>query len=452
MRRHASLFRLALVVFLTPGLCSPALAQSTEELIANLRSPVAKARREAAHELGERRQKEASEALQGAMRSETDPEVRSAVVIALGRIKDMAALPVMLAALQDGEVDVRRNAILALVMLYIEKDIDFILARRAGINLLNPFLSTYDNTVVDPDSTVDPRIPEALIKLVGRDPEDVGIPAIRALGVLHATSVVEALGQKMAATSGVRVEILRAFIKIGDPAAGKYLTRFLNDDDSKVRHQALTAAGVLRAKNTVPELLKIYRSDADEKTRKLAFEALGQIGDPATERVMIEALLSPSAEMRRFANEGLGRIMAVKETEQISGNRLKEKDASVKLAQAFVLYQLGRREYLQAITAELDSPRKEQASEYLLEIKPEDLYPFVNQGTNSQRKRVIEALGKTGSSGAISHLKPALRADDASLANAANLAIFRIQKRMSIPLKPAAEESDRQSRPKRVKP
>ncbi len=440
------------VALMLTGLGTETFAQTTDELLANLKSPIPKTRRDAARELGERRQKAGSRTLQEVVASDKTAEVRSAAIHALGRIKDMDALPVMLATLRDSDVDVRRETILALVMLYTEKDIDFILARRSGIRLLDPFLSTYESTVLDPVVTVDPRIPDGLVGLVGQDPDEVSIPAIRALGVLRAGQTVDALGRKLASAGGLRVEILRTFIKMGEPSAGRYVIAYLNDNDTRVRNQAHTAAGVLKTKDAVPELLRIFRSNADENTRKLSLEALARIADPKTEEVMIAALASPSAGLRRFANEGLARLENAKRVEMISSYRLKEKDASVRLAQAFALYRLGRREYIQAVAADLASGRKDQASEYLLESRPEDLYPLLDTGPAEQRRRVAESLGKIGSAGAIPPLRRLLNASDSELVNAANLAIYRIEQRVAPKPQGEKQDTERQRRPKKVVP
>jgi HEAT repeat protein len=417
-------------------------AQTTEELIANLRSPIVKTRVEAARKLGERRQREAAGPLAELIRKEASPEVKKEAVRSLGLIKVEDAIPAMLTALIDADKEVRQAAILGVVSLYIETNIDFITARRRGWNLFNPFLETYEATVVEPYTEVDARIIEGLVRVAKTDSDkDVRIAAVKALGVLRATSAIPQLGVLFAASDFLRVDILRTFIKLGDPSAGKYIIPFLGDDESDVRKQALTTIGILGVKEAVPKLIEVYNRPKDDETAKLALEALALIADPTAEEIFLQNLNHRLPDRRRFGNEGVARLAAKKHLERISRERIQEKDRSVQLAQAFALYKLGRAEFAEAVFQELESARKDQAYAYLLEIEPEDLFPFLHRGGLEARKRVIEALGHIGDQETIQQLKPLLTASDPTLVNAANLAIQRIERR---------EKSGPKTRPRRV--
>jgi HEAT repeat protein len=417
-------------------------AQTTEELIANLRSPIVKTRVEAARKLGERRQREAAEPLAEVVGKDSSPEVKKEAVRALGLIKVEETVPAMLTALSDADKDVRKAAILGVVSFYIETNIDFITARRRGWNILNPFLETYEATIVEPYTEVDSRIIEGLVRVAKTDSDqDVRVASVKALGVLRATSAIAQLGVLFAGSSFLRVDILRTFIKLGDPSAGKYIIPFLDDNESDVRKQALTTIGILGVKEAVPKLIEVYNRPKNEETAKLALEALALIADPAAEEIFLQNLNNKLPDRRRFGNEGLARLVAKKYIERISRERLQERDRSVQLAQAFALYKLGRTEFAEAVFQELESARKDQAYSYLLEIEPEDLFPFLHRGGLEARKRVIEALGHIGDQETIQQLKPLLTASDPTLVNAANLAIQRIERQ---------EKSGPKTRPKRV--
>ncbi|MCS6816458.1 MAG: HEAT repeat domain-containing protein [Blastocatellia bacterium] len=417
-------------ILLLVSLHSGGLAQTTEELIANLQSPLAKTRLEAARKLGERRQREAAEPLARVLRTDARADVRREAARALGLIKDEATIPALLAALADANRDVRRAAILALVSFYIETNIEFITAERRGWQILNPFLSTYEATLVEPETSVDERIIQGLLRVAQSD-GDLGVryAAIRALGVLRATTIVPQLGRLFVGHSALRVEILKTFMKLGDPSAGPYIIPFLNDSDAAVRKSALIAVGLLRVTEAVPKLIEVFERPRDEETARLALEALALIGDRAAEKIFLQNLEHPLPERRRFAAEGLGRLGDTAYVERISRLRLQERDRSAQLAQAFALYRLGRREFLEAIFQELDGGHHAQAAAYLLEVEPQDLYPFLQRGSPRARRAVTEALGRTGSREAIEHLRPLLRAEDPDLVNAANLAIQRIERR-----------------------
>ena len=425
---------IALLVSLHTSALARGHEQTTEELIANLRSPIPKTRREAARELGERRQREAAEALAHTLRTDTRADVRREAARALGLIKDEAPLPALLSALSDAHRDVRRAAILALVSFYIETNIEFITAERRGWHILNPFLSTYEATIIEPETKVDDRIVQGLLRVAQTDGDlSVRRAAVRALGVLRASDVVPQLGRLFMGQSALRVEILKTFMKLGDPRAGTYIIPFLNDSNADVRKSAVIAVGLLRVADAVPKLIEVFERPRDEETARLALEALARLGDRAAEPIFLQNLTHPSPDRRRFAAEGLARLGDTHYVERLSLARLQERDRSVQLALAFALYRLGRREFLEAIFQELDGGHHAQAAAYLLEVEPSDLYPLLRRGSVRARRSVVEALGRIGSRDAIEHLTPLLSAEDPELVNAANLAIHRIEQRAASP-------------------
>src|SRR4029434_7172134 len=75
------------------------------------------------------------------------------------------------------------------------------------------------------------------------------------------------------ADQDLRIEVLRAFIKIGNQSAGPYLIPFFRDSDQKVRTQAMVAAGMLKYKPAVDPLLAVYGLGPEKKgTFKLVGE------------------------------------------------------------------------------------------------------------------------------------------------------------------------------------
>ncbi|MBI3951582.1 MAG: HEAT repeat domain-containing protein [Acidobacteria bacterium] len=438
---------LLLTLGLCLGLVLPApLAQTAEEFIANLHSPIVKTRREAAKKLGELRQRVAVQPLIEALREDQDPEVRAAAAQSLGLIKDEVAVPALFDGLKDKVSEVRQAAIVGLVTFHIEQKVDFLTARRKGIQWLNPFLETYEGTILEPYTPVDPRVIDALVEVALRDrDQEVRIVAIRALGVLRANNAIPQLGDLMLANSFVRVEILRTFIKLGDQAAAEYIIPFLNDKDSDVRYQALTAIGLLRSDAAVPELIDVYNSSKDAKSKRLALEALALIGNSKAESIFLANLASGDTDMRRFGYEGLARMGNEEYVERVSKDRLRERHDEVQLAQAFALYSLGRQEYIEAVVQNLSTRRRQQAYGYLLEVQPEALYPYLRQPGLQSRRWIVEALGHSGSEETIGKLTPLLQSNESELVNATTLAIERIKRRGGI-----GEPPHHQKRPKRV--
>jgi HEAT repeat protein len=450
---------------------APAETQSLETLLAYLKSPNASTREDAARKLGERRVRNqlAVEALAVAARKDEEARVRAEALKSLGMIKDFSALAEMIDALKDEKTDVRSIAIRSLVALYTEHDIDFITNRRAGWNLFNPFLDTSDHEIVEPYVTVDPSIITAIGESARGDRDrDVRVSAIRALGVLRGSGAIQHLADALNADQDVRIEVLRAFIKIGDQAAGPHLIPFFRDSDHKVRTQAMVAAGMLKYKPAAEPLLSVYGLGPEKKGKfktvsdkvkgrftylpprdEAALWALSLIGDEKAEQTFVENMTDDDADRRQYAIEGLARIGEPRYLDQISRLVLTEKNGDVRLALYWALYKMGSTSNIQYVVRKLETDQQEQARAYLMESNPADLYPHINSSSRSIRYKVIEILGRIGDQDTIKQLEPVVRTSGAATADAATLAIKRIEWRMSG--RPRATDSVMQrERPRRA--
>ena len=441
------------IVLLSAIFVVPAETQSLETLLAYLKSPNPSTRRDAAEKLGERRVRNqlAVEALAVAARKDEDPDVRAEALKSLGMIKDFAALPEMIDALKDQKADVRSLAIRSLVALYTEHDIDFITNRRAGWNLFNPFLDTSDHEIVEPYITVDPAIVAAIGESARGDRErDVRISAIRAVGVLRGAAVIPHLADALNADQDLRVEVLRAFIKIGDQSAGPHLIPFFRDSDHKVRTQAMVAAGMLKYKPAVEPLLSVYGLGPEKKGTfkkvgdtvkgsltylplrdEAALWALSLIGDEKAEQTFVENITDKDADRRQYAIEGLARIADPRYLDQISRLVLAEKNGDVKLAEYWALYKMGSTSNIQYVVRKLETDQEHQARAYLLESNAVDLYPHIQSSSKEVRQKVIEILGRIGDQDTIKELEPIVRTSSAATADTATVAIKRIEWRLS---------------------
>jgi HEAT repeat protein len=432
----------------------PAENQSLETLLAYLKSPNTSTRSDAARKLGERRVRNqlAVEALVVAVTTDQAAEVRTEAVDALGKIKDFSAMPDMIGALKDADATVRSTAVRALVALYTEHDIDFITNRREGWNLFNPFMDTADHEVVEPYIAVDPSIVRALGDAARGDRQrHVRIAAVRALGVLRGWGAIPQLAEALNADQDVRIDVIRSFIKIGDPAAGQHLLPFFSDSNQKVRTQAMVASGLLKFRPAVQPLLSVYGLGPEKKgsvtrvTRAVkgvftydpprdeaALWALSMIGDERAEQTFVENMDDKNSDRRQYAFEGLARIADNRQLDLISRMLLKEDDADVKLAQHWALYKMGARPNIQYVVHDLDTDRVEVAQQYLMEVdSAADLYPYLQSSNKVVRRKIIEILGRIGDQATIAELEPVVRSSGSETSDAATLAIKRIEWRMN---------------------
>jgi HEAT repeat protein len=286
--------------------------------------------------------------------------------------------------------------------------------------------------------------------------------------VLRGSGAIQHLADALNADQDVRIEVLRAFIKIGDQAAGPHLIPFFRDSDHKVRTQAMVAAGMLKYKPAAEPLLSVYGLGPEKKGKfktvsdkvkgrftylpprdEAALWALSLIGDEKAEQTFVENMTDDDADRRQYAIEGLARIGEPRYLDQISRLVLTEKNGDVRLALYWALYKMGSTSNIQYVVRKLETDQQEQARAYLMESNPADLYPHINSSSRSIRYKVIEILGRIGDQDTIKQLEPVVRTSGAATADAATLAIKRIEWRMSG--RPRATDSVMQrERPRRA--
>ncbi len=408
----------------------PALGQ--DRYLADLTSPDRRTRRRAAAALGDRRLQAAAPALATTLRDDLDAGVRAEAAVALGKIKVPETIPSLLSALREPDAEARRAALRALLLFYIEEDIEFVFARRRGLDRFNPFLETDEPTSVPTGTVVSPDVLQAIADALRDDPNlDNRRSAARALGVLRgdamSSALVEALGDP-----ALREEIFRVFAKLGRPEYAIHVLPHLDDRDSHTRQRAIETVGRLRAREAVAPLMARYRAARpgdSQQTQILA--ALARIGDPASESIFSENLNHRSAERRRFAAEGLGRCEAVAYANGILNQRLAEKSASVRLAQAFALYRMGRADFLLEVVNHLDSLRHgDQAESYLYSLaRNADVHPYLRRVGTRGAERMMRALGHIGTRDDLPAMQPLLRDGNPRIVNAANRAMRQIELR-----------------------
>lgn len=166
-----------------------------------------------------------------------------------------------------------------------------------------------------------------------------------------------------------------------------------------------------------------------------------------TNAAIARELTSLDPLTRQRAAEELALLAAVDQKKLLEGYYLQEKDRKVRLALEWALYRVGRTESLFRIVRELDSSRHDQAIRYLKQVdSPGLLYAFLKQKANPARVTVglLETLGDLGDSETLELLKPYRESFVPGVAEAAEIAIDRIEVRL------AQNEPARPGRPRTV--
>lgn len=422
-------FVLALVVLSTGLTAAGAWAQgSFDDLVANLKSPTARTRQEAAAELGRSRRREAVAPLSALVR---DPEarVRLEVVRALRNLRDLSAVPALVTSLQDGDPKIREEAISTIVEIYAERE------RGGPIDrFLQAFSDEYERTSVAPYTAVDPSVFRGLARSLRDEEKGIREESAYAIGILGGDGVVGDLVTTLQdPEGGVRAAAATALGKVGTAEEGKSLIPLLADESATVRNRALQAIGVLRVKDAGPALRELFEQNRRRELGMRVLAALSRIGDPAQRDIFRELLSSNDPEERRLAIEGLGRVADASMLPAFKKDFQREKSDEVRLAYNFAIVLLGDRAFLDSIALALGGPGggAARARGYVLELGPgmaPDLYPYLNDRDAAVRGAVCDVLAQLGDKAAVPRVTPLLNDPDSTVADRANRALEKLRR------------------------
>jgi HEAT repeat protein len=309
-------------------------------------------------------------------------------------------------------------------------------------NFFNPWSDEWAEVVVEPDLTIDPSVVTALVARL-QDPHDaIRVKAARSLGILRGHAAVPALltATKEDRSPAVRFESVRALRKIGDPAVAPDVLPLTLSTESRLRTEAVLTIGRLHHRPSLPELNRLFTKElalpkrqADPAFRAALLEAIALIADPESKDVFLRNRQQEDPSLRVQAYAGLARLADAGLATEISRDRLAEKDPQVQTAQAFALYRMGRKEYLEELVKALGSRRTNtRAREYLLELRATevaDLYPLAKLEDANIREALAEILGLIGDEGARPALQELLRDTRGQVSTLANQAIHRLDAR-----------------------
>lgn len=283
-----------------------------------------KLRRQAAHAIGESRDRGALVTLQGLYDAVKEVEVRRAIIQAAGNSREEdAALTFLLKVARNGpERESRRTAVQQLgeferanitdelMKIYSsEMDAD---VKRAVLHALaetkspgaQARLLELARTEANPDLRK-----HAIHVLAERGEAVIGdlinlydaerVPEVRrtvlqTLSEIKGTRVEDKLFE--VARADENVELRRHAIRLLGERAGKRSLDFLsstaqsNDGNAEVQMQAVRAISERSAEESVPLLIKIAKTHANQAVRKQAIRALGESGDPRAVEFFREVL------------------------------------------------------------------------------------------------------------------------------------------------------------------
>lgn len=414
-----------------------------ESLIYDLKNPDPVRRKEAAMHLGANKIQRATPDLVAAA-GDSDPSVRREIIAALDKMLDPRAVPAFVMLMSDPEKDIREKCIQGAINLYLPQESGLTVTFTKVANFFNPWSDEWVDIVVEPGINVDPTVITALKERLQDSEENLRVRAARALGILKGKdaipSMLEALRQDR--SNSVRFDLVRSLRKIGDAGISKELMNFVGYNDSKVRNETVYTIGRFRYAEATQELARLYeresglpKKETDAAYRERLLDALAFIAHPSTRELFIKELKNPDAMLRLHAYEGIARIRDASIVTDVSRDRLREKEEKVRTAQAYALYRMGRKEYLEEIVKALGSRKSHnEARQYLVELRPDeqpDLFEHVRNTNVDVRESLAEVLGLIGDSRAIPYLQELSKDNRGQITALSNQAMRRINARTS---------------------
>jgi len=423
MKTTLTLFGCALAVLL---LAPPAESQSFDENVANLKSPNAKTREQAASALGKSRRREAVAPLAAVVR-DPDLKVRRTAVQSLRKLRDVSAVPALLTSMQDGDNRIREEALEAVVEVYADN-----LDRQPLPRFIEPFTAGYGRSGLSPFSNVEPTVYDGLARSLGDEEPSIREDAARAIGILHGGVVVDQLLIALSdPISRVRGAAATSLARVGSTADGTGLIPLLQDEYSDVRQRALQAIGVLRVRDATPALRALYETNRKSGFGVRILDSMSHLREPKLADLFRELLQDGDVNRRRLSIDGLARVSSESLIDPLKRDFQREQNNEVRLALAFALTKLGDRAFIDTLVLRLGSGAlQRRAQNYIYELGTEylgDLYPYLDDIDPKVRIDLADLIGAMGEPSAIEHLMPLIGDDNKDVADHANRAVEQLR-------------------------
>jgi HEAT repeat protein len=275
-----------------------------------------------------------------------DPEVRREAVRALVDVGTQRSLEPLTAACRDNDPEVQIRAADGLVNFYLPGYVQHGISatlKRAGSVVAGRWTDAANDDIVEPDTPLRPEIVDALSTLVQSGSSmDSRANAARALGILRAGRALPALLDALKSKdSRLMFEALIALQKIRDRSAGDRVAFLVRDLDEKVQLAAIETAGILTSREAVSPLMRVLEEPRNKKVRRAAVTALARIADPSSRQTLLSLAEDKDDDVRASALEGLGRIGDPQDRALLDKAWASNAKASVRLATAFALVRAG---------------------------------------------------------------------------------------------------------------
>ena len=378
--------------------------------------------------------------------ADPDLDVRIEAVKAIVNVGTQYSIDPLIRALGDIDPEIQIRATDGLVNFYLPGYLTTgggltSSLRRAGNAIRSHFTDTNDR-VIDPWILVRPDVISALGKVArGGASVDARANAARAIGVLRSRAaipdLVEALHSK---DSPVIYEALIALQKIHDPSVAPSITFLLRDLDDKIQAAALETAGLLQNRDALPQVRDAFEHARSQKVRRSALEAIALMPDAGVHEVLRNSLGGKDDALRGSAAEGLGRLKDPSDLPALQQMFDNETKSGPRLGAAFALASMGKLDMttfgpLRFLVNNLNlAAWRGVARPYLIELARDPavrqaLYSGLTGATKDEKTGLAEVFAASGGADSIPVLETLSHDPDADVAQAGLRALQAVKAR-----------------------
>src|SRR5262249_9289424 len=199
---------------------------------------------------------------------------------------------------------------------------------------------------IDPFLNARPDVARAIGELVrGGNGMEVRANAARAAGILRGREAVpDLIAALRTKDSGVMDQSRIPLQKIRDESARPQIGFLLRDLDTKVQIAAIETTGLLKNHEAVPDLIGVINRSKDAKVRRAALGSLAMMPDDRSRPQFAQYLKDKDDRMRAAAAEGYARLRQSGDLPTIEQAWKDESKGQARVSLAFALVSLGRTE------------------------------------------------------------------------------------------------------------
>jgi len=199
-----------------------------------------------------------------------------------------------------------------------------------------------------------PEVEKKVAAYLDDSNENVRYISAKILGTIGTKISVEPLLSALAEPSSlVRLQIVEALGKIGDPSCVKAMVQFMQDEnDPRVKATMIKIAGILGNNDLIPMII-MYLNDKDDRIRANAVEALDMLGDSSIVDVITPFLKDKSNRVKANAAITISKYDKEK-SKAILEDMLDSDDEWMRASACFALGEIGDDTVIEKIVSLID--------------------------------------------------------------------------------------------------